>query len=71
MASYAMIVFSIRDAVFAVLDGVCQRALGNAAANAQMIELGGIRLQTGLDVTQVAGQLREGLCTGTDRGARK
>lgn len=38
------------DAPVAVLVGVRQRALGNAAANAQMVELGGMRAQTGLDV---------------------
>ena len=50
------------DAPVAVLVGVGQRALGNAAANAQVVELGGMRAKTGLDVAQAfaVGQLREG-----------
>lgn len=50
------------NAPVAVLVGVGQRALGNAAAYAQMVELGGMRAQTGLDVAQAfpVSQLREG-----------
>ena len=46
----------------AVLVGIRQRALGDAAANAQMVELGGMRAQTGLDIAQAfpVGQLCKG-----------
>ena len=50
------------DAPVATLVGIRQCALGNAAANAQMVELGGMGAQTSLDVAQAfpVGQLREG-----------
>ena len=50
------------DAPVTALVGVRQGAAGNTAANAQMIELGFVRTQTGLDVAQAlpVGQLREG-----------
>lgn len=50
------------DAPVAVLVGIRQRALGDAAANAQMVELGGMRAQTGLDIAQAfpVGQLCKG-----------
>jgi len=39
-----------KDAAIALLVGIGQRALGNIAANAQVIELGLMGAQTGFDV---------------------
>ena len=50
------------NAPVAGLVGVGQCAAGDSAANPQVIELGGVRTQAGLDVAQTfsIGQLREG-----------